>query len=368
MPPCVLKRVFGRPQTRSSLKCLKTNGSTVLIFVPITLFASLTLLWMMVWFARRNDLRLRAHQLFLATISLYALQSILITLRWGYAIDWAARPVAFVAPVLPVLLYLAYSALNAPLTLRRLWPLVATALCWVGLLFWPDLADVLILLCFLSFGGLLVVQSAKGADHIALTPLGAADKVILAMKLSGAVLILSGLADVFILFDFITNEGRHTGLIVSLLQAGFIMIIGFLAAFGQISENEHQEDIPIPDDSGMTEEDAGIVTRLEALFAVEGLHRDEDLNLRRLSRRLSLPDRRVSNAINRYKGQSVSQFVNEFRIKEACEQLKESNATVLAISLAVGFASKSNFNREFLRVTGVSPTQWRAANARKGVT
>ncbi|WP_366140180.1 AraC family transcriptional regulator [uncultured Marivita sp.] len=48
--------------------------------------------------------------------------------------------------------------------------------------------------------------------------------------------------------------------------------------------------------------------------------------------------------------------------------MKETNATVLAISLAVGFASKSNFNREFLRVTGVSPTQWRAVNARKGVT
>lgn len=323
---------------------------------------------MMVWFARRKDLRLRAHQLFLATIALYALQSVLITLRWGYAIDWVARPVAFVAPILPVLVYLAYSALSAPLTLRRLWPLVATVFCWIGLIVWPDFADVLILLCYLGFGGLVIVQSSKGADHVALTPLGAADKVVLAMKLSGAVLILSGLADVFILYDFITNEGQHAGLIVSLLQTGFIMIIGLLAAFGHISENETQEDTPIPDDPGMTEMDAGIVTRLEALFAVEGLHRDEDLNLRRLSRRLSLPDRRVSNAINRYKGQSVSQFVNEFRIKEACEQLKETNATVLAISLAVGFASKSNFNREFLRVTGVSPTQWRAANIRKGVT
>lgn len=343
-------------------------GHTTLIFVPITFFASLALIWLMVWFARRNDLLLRAHQLFLATIGLYALQSVLITLRWGYAIDWVARPVAFVAPILPVLVYLAYSALSAPLTLRRLWPLVATVFCWIGLIVWPDLADLLILLCYLVFGGLLIAQSAKGADHVALTPLGVADKVVLAMKLSGAVLILSGLADVFILYDFITNEGKHAGLIVSLLQTGFIMIIGFLAAFGQISENENQEDNPIPHDPGMTEEDAGIVMRLEALFAVEGLHRDEDLNLRRLSRRLSLPDRRVSNAINRYKGQSVSQFVNEFRIKEACEQLKETNATVLAISLAVGFASKSNFNREFLRVTGVSPTQWRAVNARKGVT
>ena len=59
---------------------------------------------------------------------------------------------------------------------------------------------------------------------------------------------------------------------------------------------------------------------------------------------------------------SVSQFVNEYLITEACRLLRETDETVLAISLAAGFATKSNFNREFPRVTGQTPSQWRSAN------
>ena len=102
--------------------------------------------------------------------------------------------------------------------------------------------------------------------------------------------------------------------------------------------------------------------QLEALFAREALHRDEDLSLRRLARRLGLSDRRVSNAINRSHGTSVSQYVNGHRVAAACRLLRESEDTILAVSLAAGFATKSNFNREFQRVMGMSPSVWRRQN------
>jgi AraC-like DNA-binding protein len=103
------------------------------------------------------------------------------------------------------------------------------------------------------------------------------------------------------------------------------------------------------------------VARLTQLFEGEGLHKDEDLSLRRLSRRIGLPDRAVSQAINRTRDMNLSQFVNDFRIQDACRLLQETQMNVLEISLAAGFATKSNFNREFTRVTGQTPSGWRKA-------
>lgn len=337
-----------------------------MIFVPLTLIATLALLAALLWFARTQDLTLRAHQLFLSLIALYALQSFLITLRWGYDVPLAAQGVGLVAPVLPALAYVSYAALSGPLNVARLWPLVFVALCWLTLAVARDLADVLILSGYLAFGLALLRQGLKGADHVSLSPIGASRQVVIAMTVTGAALILSGLTDIFILYDFITKDGRHVALVAGLAQTLFVVVIGVSASFGRISGNGETDAAAIVVEERDVVEDAEIVARLEALFQNEGLHRSEDLSLRRLSRRLSLPDRRVSTAINRHRGQSVSQFVNARRVKDACQMLKDSGDTVLAISLAVGFASKSNFNREFARLMGQSPTEWRKSGLHGG--
>ena len=113
-----------------------------------------------------------------------------------------------------------------------------------------------------------------------------------------------------------------------------------------------------------TLEDEEVMARLAGLFENEHMHRNDELSLRRLARRLQMPDRKVSNAINRVRRISVSQFVNEYRVNDACERLISTDDSILAISLAAGFATKSNFNREFQRIKRVSPSQWRNQNKR----
>ncbi len=56
---------------------------------------------------------------------------------------------------------------------------------------------------------------------------------------------------------------------------------------------------------------------------------------------------------------SVSQFINGFRIRDAAQMLRQSDQTILQVSLSAGFMTKSNFNREFVRVMGQTPSQWR---------
>lgn len=329
-----------------------------MLFVPLPLFATLFLTFWLGRFVTTRDMALRAHQMFAGLIALYAVQSLLASLRWGYGIEGAALFSILLAPILPVLAYLAYSALTGQGGLR-LWPMGVVVLNWLAFVLAPDLSDVLILLTYIAFGGLLVRLCWKGADQLSLSPLNDGQGIVTAMGLTGGALIASGLTDLYIIYDFIRNDGRNAGLVLTLVQTGFVLAIGVSAMVGRATDQAAKDSAPDPASDG-TEADGAIVARLEALFAQEGLHRDEDLSLRRLSRRLGVPDRQVSNAINRVRQVSVSQFVNGFRIKAACELLATSDISVLDASLASGFATKSNFNREFLRVTGMTPSRWRA--------
>jgi AraC-like DNA-binding protein len=57
---------------------------------------------------------------------------------------------------------------------------------------------------------------------------------------------------------------------------------------------------------------------------------------------------------------NVSQFINEARVGEACRLLRETDLQITQIIYASGFNTKSNFNREFVRVTSSTPSEWRA--------
>jgi AraC-like DNA-binding protein len=105
-----------------------------------------------------------------------------------------------------------------------------------------------------------------------------------------------------------------------------------------------------------------VARQLDDLMQSRQLYRDPDLNLGRIARKMNLPARRVSVAVNRVHGMSVSQYVNDFRIRAACGMLTDTDEPVTRLMFDCGFISKSNFNREFLRVTGTSPTEYRRRN------
>ena len=102
------------------------------------------------------------------------------------------------------------------------------------------------------------------------------------------------------------------------------------------------------------------MARLNRLLSDRELYLDPDLTLGRLSRRLGIPVKQLSAAINRTTGGNVSRYVNGFRIAKACADLRAGESVTTAM-LSSGFSTRSNFNREFRRITGKSPSDWRAA-------
>jgi len=58
-------------------------------------------------------------------------------------------------------------------------------------------------------------------------------------------------------------------------------------------------------------------------------------------------------------GKTFPRFVNELRIGRACSLLMENNLNVTEVAYQCGFLNLSNFNRQFVRLKGLSPTAFR---------
>lgn len=100
--------------------------------------------------------------------------------------------------------------------------------------------------------------------------------------------------------------------------------------------------------------------RLEQLMSVDKLYQNEHLTLATAAEALDVTTHQLSELINTEYGVSFSRFVREHRIQAAQTLLKdEPKASILSISMEVGFKSQSNFYAAFKEITGESPGTYR---------
>ena len=86
---------------------------------------------------------------------------------------------------------------------------------------------------------------------------------------------------------------------------------------------------------------------------------DKDLSLEKMANYLDTNRKYISQIINEKYDQNVSNFINEYRIKEARQLLSDSEykkLTIEGIATTVGFNSKSAFNISFKKITGITPS------------
>ncbi len=106
-----------------------------------------------------------------------------------------------------------------------------------------------------------------------------------------------------------------------------------------------------------------IYGNLEALMARERLFTDPELTLVQLSERLGTNANHLSQVINMVGNKSFYDYVNALRIAEFTRiaGLPENQKyTLLHLALECGFNSKTSFNRNFKKHTGLSPSEFLA--------
>ncbi|HVJ35977.1 MAG TPA: helix-turn-helix domain-containing protein [Terriglobia bacterium] len=381
----------------------RPTSHRVMIFIPLPFVVALFLVTFLVQMIRRGEAYRdeggggwRENRFFFLLIAAYALQSVLIGLRWGYELRAVFPFQTVLAAAIPGLSWVAFRSLASerPLHGLALWlhflPPVLVALL---LVVWRAPIGALIILSFLGYGLALAWLARSGPDGLIASRLDGAIRSYRSLQVTAFAIIGSAVTDIVISFDMERSGGSHAGAIIAGGNMLALLILGVAASVagapvegdaamgdgvtaerdvgrnddrgsgsddpGEVTATAGAIDTVVPSPAGDAAQDEAIVAALDALMQEKRIYKDVDLNLNRLARRLNLPARSVSGAINRRHGMNVSQYVNTYRVKEACRLLSETDEPVTRIIFESGFLTKSNFNREFLRVTGSNPSAWR---------
>lgn len=116
--------------------------------------------------------------------------------------------------------------------------------------------------------------------------------------------------------------------------------------------------------SALTQTDlTRIASKLDAAMRRDQLWQNPSLSLHDLSHKAGISQNNISQALNDHLGKNFYDYVNGWRIDAACIALRETNQSVLNISLDAGFNAKSTFNAAFKKVMHQTPRQYRTDEA-----
>jgi AraC-like DNA-binding protein len=128
----------------------------------------------------------------------------------------------------------------------------------------------------------------------------------------------------------------------------------------QKKKEKIEHKIEICDDSS---EEQRKLNKLLEIMKTEKLYLDASLNISKLADKLNVHSNYLSKCINSNLNKNFFEFVNEYRVEEFKKLVadpKNKNFTILGLAYDSGFNSKATFNRIFKKMTGQTPSQFRA--------
>jgi AraC-like DNA-binding protein len=95
-------------------------------------------------------------------------------------------------------------------------------------------------------------------------------------------------------------------------------------------------------------------------------HSGDELSLSKVSKAVNISTNHLSEKFKQVTGVNFVDYVARTRFEAARDCLLNSNRRISEIAFAAGFQSLSQFNRVFKKLSGKSPTEFRAAHLRRG--
>lgn len=114
-----------------------------------------------------------------------------------------------------------------------------------------------------------------------------------------------------------------------------------------------------PINKALFERDTQIANKIIAMLEGEQLYKKSDFSRGKLADMLGLTEQHLSRIINQNFGQSFSELVNNYRVRDAKEMLEHKRDKIYSICIDAGFDNMTSFNRVFKKATGLSPNQYR---------
>ncbi len=329
--------------------------------LPILTFILSLVACVLIW---RLELGNRfARNVFVAAFGLMSLGTLLIAVRFGYGFEQFVLIQRIIPLFIGPLIVFGFAAFMWPAVSVRRWIMIhlgAVSIFVVLMQIFPSYHtayDVVIGLTYLGSIVALLVMWRMGQDRITLAPLELGRSIRRWMMWAAISLAVMVIFETSIAISFALQRMDQA---VTLVSYGSVFLIFSLVAGIVIFANQSKADVERSASRGsQSSENVTLEQKARTLLEQTQLFLDTDLTLERLARRLHVPARALSEAINQTQNVNVSQYVNGFRLTHAADMLVQTNQSVSRVLERSGFLTRSNFYREFERVYQKSPVEYR---------
>ncbi|KAB2667964.1 helix-turn-helix transcriptional regulator [Ochrobactrum sp. LMG 5442] len=132
-------------------------------------------------------------------------------------------------------------------------------------------------------------------------------------------------------------------------------LIGLLTILARLAEERTRQ----PLSSVIPQQYVGDRSRIDRVLVHIHKHYHAPLRMEELAEIAFLSISGLHRLFQRHIQMSVSEYVIALRIGESCSRLSGTNQPIQHIAAEVGYASLANFNRQFRRLRGMSPREYR---------
>ncbi|KAA3653960.1 MAG: AraC family transcriptional regulator [Calditrichaeota bacterium] len=170
---------------------------------------------------------------------------------------------------------------------------------------------------------------------------------------------------IFVKINYRNDLGDY--IIISAV-AVFIYMLSFLIVRNSVFFQKSQYDRKYSKsalDEGMKDQ---ILAKLQHILISEKLYRNSSVSLLYLAKRTHCTPNHLSQIINERLQKTLPELLADYRIADAQKILMDpgyASETIEGIALAVGYNSKSTFNKVFKKITGQTPSQFRLTSTKK---
>ncbi|MEQ6167537.1 MULTISPECIES: helix-turn-helix domain-containing protein [unclassified Ekhidna] len=162
--------------------------------------------------------------------------------------------------------------------------------------------------------------------------------------------------------------GVYTLRLDYIICAGFVLLTYGITYFGEYTFIKEKVR-PKYSSSSLTKEDGDyLVQKINSVLEQNKYYKDPDFNLSSFAEKLGVPKYRISQALNAFSEKSFSELINEFRVEEAKNRLLHESSSHLkleAIGEEAGFRNKVSFYKNFKKLVGSSPGEFREEHMQK---
>jgi len=99
--------------------------------------------------------------------------------------------------------------------------------------------------------------------------------------------------------------------------------------------------------------------RIDAVFQYSQEHFSEKITLSSVAGLANMTVPAFCQYFKKRTRKTYIDFLTEIRIGNACQQLRETNETILSIAFGCGYSSLANFNKQFLKLKKETPRSYR---------